>query len=77
MVDVTSGVVPDRGPNRVRHLVEATQQVLDRELGEQRIRLERLVQVVDVGRVMLVVMELHRFRVDGRLERVVAEPQRR
>jgi hypothetical protein len=26
---------------------------------------------------MLVVMELHRFRVDGRLERVVAEPPRR
>jgi hypothetical protein len=34
MVDVAPGVVPDRGPDRVRHLVEAMQQVLDRELGE-------------------------------------------
>jgi len=77
MVDVAPAVVSDRCPDRFRHLVEAMQQVLDRELGELRIRLEGLVQVVDVGFVMLVVMEFHRLRVDVRLERVVAEPQRR
>ena len=39
--------------------------------------LERGVQVVDVGRVMLVVVDLHRLFVDVRLERVVVVRQRR
>jgi hypothetical protein len=77
MVHVASAVVSDHCPDRLRDLVEAMQQVLDRELGERRIRLECLVQVVDVGFVMPVVMEFHRLRVDVRLERVVAESQRR
>ena len=38
--------------------------------------LERGVQVVDVRRVMLVVMDLHRLLVDVRLERVVVVRQR-
>ena len=75
MVHVAPAVVSDRRPDRLRHLVEAMQQVLDRELGELRIRLECLVQVVDVGFVMLVVMEFHRLRIDVRLKRVVAEPR--
>jgi len=60
MVHVASAVVSDRCPDLLRHLVEAMQQVLDRELGEVRIRLECLVQVVDVGFVMLVVAESQR-----------------
>jgi len=59
MVHVASAVVSDRCPDLLRHLVEAMQ-VLDRELGEVRIRLECLVQVVDVGFVMLVVAESQR-----------------
>jgi len=77
MVEVAPAVVSNRWPDRFRHLVEAMQQVLDRKLGELWIRLECFVQVVDVGFVVLVVMEFHRLCVDVRLERVVAEPQRR
>jgi hypothetical protein len=38
---------------------------------------DRLVQVVDVGLVVLAVVDLHRARVDRRLERVVVVRQRR
>jgi hypothetical protein len=49
MVEVAPAVVSNRCPDRFRHLVEAMQQVLDRKLGKLWIRLECLVQVVDVG----------------------------
>ncbi len=77
MVGVAPAIVANRRPNRFRHLVEVAQQVLDREPGELRIRLERFVQVVDVRCVMLVVVELHRLRIDVGLERVVTESQGR
>ena len=46
-------------------------------LGELGRLLDRRVQVVDVRLMMLAVMDLHRLRVDVRLERVVGVRERR
>jgi len=73
VIDVTAAVVPDGGADRVRHLAETSQQVLDRQIGQLGIRLEGRVQVIDVSLVMLIVMELHRPGVDVRLQRIVGE----
>ena len=77
MIGVAAAVVSNGCPDRLGHLVETTQQILDREIGQVRIRFDRLVQVVDVCLVMLVVMELHRLGVDVGLEGIVRESQRR
>src|SRR5436305_3500759 len=77
MVGVAAAVIFHRAADRLRHLVEAAQQVLHR-LGRQvGVVGERLVQLVVVGRVVLVVMDLHRLRVDVGLERVEGVRQRR
>ena len=71
VVDVTAAVVPDRRADRLGHAVDAANQILGalrRQLGRL---LERRVQVGDVGRVMLAVMDPHRLLVDVRLQRVV------
>jgi hypothetical protein len=77
MIDVPAAVVPNGRPDLLRHLLEAPQQILGRELGQLRIRRDRLVQVVDVRLMVLVVMELHRLRIDIRLQGIVGESQRR
>jgi len=56
--------------NILRHHVDPPQQVLDGLRRELRVLLQRSVGVGHVGRVVLVVMDLHRFRIDVRLERV-------
>jgi hypothetical protein len=76
MIGVAPAVVPDGRPDLLGHLIEATQQVLGPQIGQVRIRLERLVQVVDVRLMMLVVMPLHRLGIDVRLESIVGESQR-
>ena len=54
--------------DRVRHLVEVAEQVLDAHRRELVAAFERSVQVGDVGSVVLVVVYLHRPRVDVGLE---------
>jgi hypothetical protein len=43
---------------------------------QRRVGLDRLVEIVDIGLVMLVVVELHGLRVDVRLQRIVGVGQR-
>ena len=67
---MAAAVVAHGGADRLGQRVEVLDQLLDRlalQLGEL---LERGVEVVDVGLVVLAVMNLHRLRVDVRLERV-------
>ena len=45
-------------------------------LAEIGVAFDRGVEIVDVGRVVLVVVNLHRLRVDVRLERVIGVGQR-
>ena len=51
-------------------IVEVGEDRLDRGVRPRPVPVERLVGVVDVGLVVLVVVDLHRARVDVRLERV-------
>ena len=53
----------------LRHLVELRQELLDRQVPE-RVALEGVVDVRYVGSVVLVMMDLHRARIDVRLERI-------
>jgi len=54
---------------------EAAPQIVDVEVREVRVRRQRGVQALDVRVMMLVVMELHRLGVDGRLQGFVSESQ--
>ena len=66
-----AAVIAHHSANVFRHRVQITDQILDR-LGRQlRLVLERVVDVRDVGLVMLGVMDLHRARIDVRLKRIV------
>ena len=64
---MAADVVADGGLDRVGHHVDLGEDVLDRAVGPLG-AVERLVRVVDVGLVVLVVVDLHRLRVDVRLE---------
>ena len=57
--------------------VQVGDQLLDRLALMIRMILERVVQVVDISRMVLVVMDLHRLGVDVRLEGAVVVGQRR
>ena len=57
-------------------LLRSLQQIVERLARELGRLLERRVEIVDVGLMMLAVMDLHRLRVDVRLERVVGVGQR-
>src|SRR5688500_1978693 len=72
---MAAGVVSDRALLVRGQLVGGAQHVLHGRVGPLG-SLERLVGVVYVGLVVLVVMELHRLDVEGRLERVVVVRQR-
>jgi len=64
-------IVPHRHPDVLRHGIEIHQERLDGLLRQIRRAFQRLVQVGDVGAVMLVVMDPHRLFVDMRLQGVV------
>ena len=73
---MAAGVVANGGPNLLRQDLQVREHRLDGAvlpLGAG----ERLVGVVDVGLVMLVVVEMHRLLVDMRLERAVVVRERR
>ena len=71
MVRVTTAVIAHDSANIFRHRVEIADQILDRFRGQVGVIFERVVDVGDVSLVMLRVMDLHRARVDVRLEGVV------
>ena len=71
-----AGVVANGRLDVLGQDLEVRQHVLDRPVLPLGAR-ERLVGVVDVGLVVLVVMEPHRLLVDVRLERVVVVRKRR
>ena len=76
VVRVPAAVVAHGRPPLLRQQVDVVEHLLERPavpLGA----LDRLVQVVDVGLVVLVVVEPHRLLVDVRLERVVGVRKRR
>ena len=74
MVRVAAGVVADGGADVVGQDLDRGEDVLDRAVGPLG-AVERLVRIVDVGLVVLAVVDLHRTRVDVRLERVVGVGQ--
>ena len=61
----------------IGQLVQMRQDVLDRATEPLGMLLDRGVHLVDVGLVMLVMMQPHGLRIDGGLQRVVGELQRR
>ena len=75
MVGVAAPVVAHGRPDVFWHRIDASQQIVDRLRLQFRMLLERRIQIVDVGRVMLVVMNPHRLLVDMRLELVVVVGQ--
>jgi hypothetical protein len=70
MVVVPASAVAHGRTDGFRHIVEMANQLFDTLSGKIRIAHDRLVQVRHIGLVMPVVMNLHRLRVDVRLQRV-------
>jgi hypothetical protein len=68
VVRVPAAIVPDRGADALRQSVQVGDQCLDRLALMIGMILERGVQIVDIGRMVLVVMDLHRLGVDVRFE---------
>ena len=76
MVGVAAAIVPDGRADRLRDGVDPSQQLLD-VTGEVRMVFHGGIEVVDIGGVVLVVVDLHRLRVDGRFQGPVVVGQRR
>src|SRR3546814_2410033 len=68
MVGVAAAVVAHRAADLLGQGVDVAYQVLGRLVGVLG-AVDRLVEVVDVGLMVLGVVDLHRLRVDVRLER--------
>src|SRR5690606_25690595 len=71
MVGVTATVIAHCRPDVVRDAVDAAQQILYRLAPQLGVLLQGGVQLVDIRLVVLLMMDLHRPRIDVRLERVV------
>jgi hypothetical protein len=71
VVDVPAPVVDDRLADVFGHLFDVPHQLLDRHALQVGVALGRLVQVIDVGLVVPVVVDFHCQGVDVRLQRVV------
>ena len=76
VVGVASAVVADRSANVFRDIGQAAYQIVYRLGGQIGMAGQGGVQVGDVGLVMLVVVDLHGFRIDKRLERGVVVRKR-
>ena len=68
MVGVSSAVVADRGADIFGDFGEVANQIVDGLGGEGRIVGQGGIEVVDVGLVVLAVVDLHGLGVDERLE---------
>ena len=77
VVGMSAAIVAHGRPDGFGHRVQVRDQVLDRLALKLRMVLERVVEVGDVGLVVLRVVDLHRLGVDVRLERSVVVRQRR
>jgi hypothetical protein len=75
VVDVTSAVVADSASNIFGDGVQVFEQVFGSLLIELGMFVEGRVEVLDVGSVMHVVMEMHGLFIDGRVERRVVVRQ--
>ena len=75
MIGMTAAVIPHHRANGFRNGVKVLDQILDRFSGEIGMIFKRIINVGDVSLVMLGVMDLHRPRVDMRLEGVVSVGQ--
>lgn len=71
VVGVSAAVVTDRTADGFRHSGEVGDEVVDRLAAEFRSAFEGLVEIRHVRGMMLVVMDLHRLRVDAGLQSVV------
>src|SRR5438105_7505807 len=71
MIPVSTAVVTNGGAHGLGNAADAPHQIIERFALELRRLLQRRIQVVHVRLVMLGVMDLHRPRVDVRLQRVV------
>jgi hypothetical protein len=65
---VAAAIVADGGPDVLGDAVDRATQLLDGLRLKVRVLLQRRIQIVHVCLVMLPVMNLHRFRIDVRLE---------
>ena len=72
---MTARVVAEAGADRLRHAGQVAHQRLRSAREQIRMPLEQFLRIVDVGLVMLRVVNLHRLRVDVRLERIIGESQ--
>jgi hypothetical protein len=73
MIEVASQLIPQSRPKWLLESVQTADQLFPGELAKIRSRLQRLVGGVDVGLVMFGVMNLHRARVEVRLQGVIGE----
>lgn len=71
MISAYSAVVPYGRSNRRRQRIHASEQLFHAQFRQRRIARHRFVEVVDIRLVMLVVVDLHRLRVDIGLQRVI------
>ena len=70
-------IIAQAGADGLGSLGEILQQLLGREFGQFGMIDEQPVRIIDVGLMMLVVVNLHRPGVDVRLERLIGIRQRR
>ncbi len=77
MVHVAAAIVAHGGADRFGNFVELREQIFDGKLLQVGRGFERLVEIGDVGVVMLVVVNLHRLRVNVWFERVERIRKRR
>ena len=70
MIHVTAAVIPHGCADILRHTVQVAQQFFDRESLQIGVSFEGLIQIGNVGAVMLIVMNFHGHLVDVRLERI-------
>src|SRR6266404_1918595 len=77
MVVVSSAVVADRGAHILRHLGDLAADLLDGFILPFRIFFQRPIQIVDVGGMVLVVVQLHGLLVDCGFQGIISVGKRR
>jgi hypothetical protein len=70
VVGMSAAVVAYGRADRLREFSELGKHLLERHPGHLRVILQSVVQIIDIGRVVAVVVDLHRLSVDMRLEAV-------
>ena len=77
MIQMAAAGVAHGSTNGLRHFADPCEQFLDRKFLKLRIAFESLIEVGDIRPVVLVMVNLHRLRVNVRLERVEGVWERR